>query len=312
MILKNAYIGLPAIGSIIVLSLTLSTRSAAQEVVTFTHLPLVMKSYPIVETGQIAFVSARDGNDEIYRMGYDGIGATRLTYNTYEDLSPDWSPDGTQISFMSNETGEYEIYVMNADGTGRTQITTMTHCYTPRWSPDGNRIVFYTRPGSDNIIYTMNPDGSGLVQVTDPAVSGYDPYWSPDGFRIAYQSIRGVAGIYVVDPDGSNTALLYAGPRLVNFAWSPDGDHLALSIWDGSFYNYFDIYIYDLNTSTLYRITNNQNANQGVDWSPDGHYLIYHAMEAYTSQIYTMTVAGDHLTNITEDPVGAMSGDWGR
>ncbi len=53
---------------------------------------------PVVDEGpafspdgtQIAFTSARDGNYEIYRMGADGSGPTRLTNLATTEQSPDW------------------------------------------------------------------------------------------------------------------------------------------------------------------------------------------------------------------------------
>jgi Tol biopolymer transport system component len=41
---------------------------------------------------RIAFESYRDGNFEIYVMNADGSGQTRITNNTANDESPDWSP----------------------------------------------------------------------------------------------------------------------------------------------------------------------------------------------------------------------------
>src|SRR5262245_3844447 len=66
---------------------------------------------------RIVFVSARDGNSEIYTVGVDGTGLTRLTTNAAVDEFPTWSPDGLHIAFQSNRTGTFEIYVMNADGS---------------------------------------------------------------------------------------------------------------------------------------------------------------------------------------------------
>ena len=39
---------------------------------------------------QIAFVSDRDGNQEIYVMNADGTGQTRLTFTSAPEMSPDW------------------------------------------------------------------------------------------------------------------------------------------------------------------------------------------------------------------------------
>jgi TolB protein len=41
---------------------------------------------------QIAFVSERDGNPEIYVMNADGTEVTRLTKSPAQDLWPAWSP----------------------------------------------------------------------------------------------------------------------------------------------------------------------------------------------------------------------------
>lgn len=41
---------------------------------------------------KIAFVSSRDGNDEIYVMNAAGSNQIRLTNNTVDDLAPIWSP----------------------------------------------------------------------------------------------------------------------------------------------------------------------------------------------------------------------------
>ena len=43
-------------------------------------------------TGRIAFISDRDGNDEVYVMNADDSGQTRLTNNPDFDGQPAWSP----------------------------------------------------------------------------------------------------------------------------------------------------------------------------------------------------------------------------
>jgi len=74
-------------------------------------------------TALIAFVSDRDGNDEIYVINADGTGQTNLTNNPAWDGDYTWSPDGSQIAFVSERDDNLEIYVTNADGTGQTNLT---------------------------------------------------------------------------------------------------------------------------------------------------------------------------------------------
>jgi TolB protein len=68
---------------------------------------------------QIAFVSSRDGNAEIYVMDASCAApcpAHRLTYNSPTDRAPTWSPDGLFIAFESDIDGKSQIFIMNADG----------------------------------------------------------------------------------------------------------------------------------------------------------------------------------------------------
>jgi Tol biopolymer transport system component len=44
------------------------------------------------DSRRLAFSSARDGNAEIYLIGADGIGLTRITRNSADDVTPSWRP----------------------------------------------------------------------------------------------------------------------------------------------------------------------------------------------------------------------------
>ena len=50
---------------------------------------------------QITLSSSRTGNQEIYRMNFDGSNYTQLTNNPNEDEHPSFNPDGRKIAFQS-------------------------------------------------------------------------------------------------------------------------------------------------------------------------------------------------------------------
>jgi dipeptidyl aminopeptidase/acylaminoacyl peptidase len=73
---------------------------------------------------EVAFVSARDGDPEIYVMDLTTRATRQLTDNDQNDGDPVFSPDGTKIAFVSARDGNFEIYVMNAsDGSGQANLS---------------------------------------------------------------------------------------------------------------------------------------------------------------------------------------------
>ena len=71
---------------------------------------------------RVAFMSARDGNWEVYTINLDGSGLRRLTNSGALDGLPTWSPDGLSIAFVSNRTGAWAIWAMNADGSSQRKL----------------------------------------------------------------------------------------------------------------------------------------------------------------------------------------------
>jgi TolB protein len=65
---------------------------------------------------QIAFMSSRNGDWEIYVTDILSGTARRLTTSAGNDGLPAWSPDGSQIAFVSDRGGSWEVYVMPATG----------------------------------------------------------------------------------------------------------------------------------------------------------------------------------------------------
>ena len=251
---------------------------------------------------RIAFVSDRDGNDEIYVMNADGSGVRRLTNNSANDRYwyPAWSPDGARIAFTSSRDGNEDIYVMNADGSGVRRLTNnFADDWVPAWSPDGTRIAFGSERDGNDEIYVMNADGSGVRRLTNNFADDWYYSWSPDGTRIAFGSDRdGNDEIYVMNADGSGVR------RLTNNsandllpAWSPDGARIAfVSDRDGN----EEIYVMNADGSGVRRLTNNFVGDWVPLWSPDGTRIAFGSERTYIEhKIYVMNADGTGVRRLT-------------
>ena len=187
------------------------------------------------QNGKIAFVSDRDGNEEIYTMNPDGSGQTNITNNPNQDIAPAWSPDGKKIAFESNRDGNNEIYVMNADGSNQVNISNDAAAIDgdPAWSPDGKKIVFESIRGGQDDIFVMDtdPNTDDATNLTNDAALDVFPAFSPDGNKIAFESFReGDGEIYVMNADGTQPINLSNNSAFDDFpAFSPDGKKIAFA-----------------------------------------------------------------------------------
>jgi serine/threonine protein kinase len=249
--------------------------------------------------GRIAFVSNRDGNNEIYVMNADGSGVKRLTINQADDASPSWSPDGTAIVFVSNRDSNYEVYVMNDDGADVTRLTNSQSAdWGASWSPGGSRIAFVSDRDGDDDIYVTSLDGTGERNLTGNTADDWWPCWSPDGKRIAFVSDRdGGSEIYAMDADGSNVDRL-TNDSGFDLSWSPDGIHIAfVSERDGN----WEVYVMNADGSGQRNLTNNPAQDWWPWWSPDGGQTLFVSDRDGDHDIYVTNADGGDVTHLTNN-----------
>ncbi|MCH8294258.1 PD40 domain-containing protein [Candidatus Poribacteria bacterium] len=146
-------------------------------------VPLISVRAQAPKQAQIAFVSYRDGNGEVYVMDAEGKNLRNLTNHPAQDgtawLGPAWSPDGEKIAFVSKRDGNYETYVMDADGKNPRNLTNHPALDgQPAWSPDGQKIAFVSKRDGLEEIYVMDADGKNPHNLTNrPLIQDVTPSW---------------------------------------------------------------------------------------------------------------------------------------
>ena len=274
---------------------------------------------------QIAFVSHRDWNPEIYMMDINGGTQRNLTNHPNNDWHPSWSPDGKRIAFSSNREGHVidgittlEIYVMDANGDNPQNLTNNpSNDYSPSWSPDGKRIAFVSDRDKKFIaeIYVMDADGGNPQNLTNNPNDDYSPSWSPDSKRIVFVSYRvghfiGDSGItleiYVMDADGGNLQRLTENRKNDwHPSWSPDGKRIAFSSdRKGDAVNP-EIYAMDADGGNLQRLTENRHDDESPSWSPNGKRIAFYSLRDKNADIYVMDADGQNEQRLTNTHVDA-------
>jgi TolB protein len=74
------------------------------------------------------------GGQDIYVVGVDGKGLSRVTSDASSNYSPAWSPDDRHLAFISDRDDNHNLYVMSADGTNVVRLSPL-EASTPSWFP---------------------------------------------------------------------------------------------------------------------------------------------------------------------------------
>ena len=157
-------------------------------------------------------------NTEIYSYAIKFRRFDRLTYSHSNNLSPAWSPDGSQIVFVSDRDGHPQIFVMDSDGSNEHRISfTGFYNVSPSWSPRGDAIAYVCmnerhRPK----ICLTTPTGDRSLQLTHGSGQDDSPDWSPDGRTILFtHQVKGHSYIEKMFLDGTHVHRVGSYPHSV-------------------------------------------------------------------------------------------------
>lgn len=219
----------------------------------------------------IAFISDRDGADNLWLMDADGSDPRAVTEEKRHLIhNPSWSADGEYLvankDYMSTRSvAASEIWLYHVAGGQGLQLVERPHgerdqktIGEPTFSPDG-RYVYYTQDATSGVVWQYEKDSTGQIYVvkrldretgeTEELAGGpggaVRPVPSPDGRYLAFvkRTPAMTSALYLMELASGNQRPLYdqldrdlqeafgSQGNYPAYAWTPDSREIVF--WSG-------------------------------------------------------------------------------
>jgi TolB protein len=172
------------------------------------------------------------------------------------------------------------------------------------------RIAFCaeTAPGVRNI-FTCDIDGGDVKQITNFKSICVEPCWTPSGQSICY-SKYGNSSISVIETMvASKRSRILSSFNGINIgaSVSPDGENMAVIL---SFDHKVDLYVQNLKTRKLRRLTRGIAVEASPCWSPDSRRIAFVSDETGSPRIHVVGINGNDRKRIPTIGSDAVTPDW--
>jgi TolB protein len=167
----------------------------------------------------------------------------------------------------------------------------------------GTKVAYVTaeQQGRDRLYSLIVSDQDGenefkIMESKDPIMS---PAWSPDSRQLAYVSFEGSkSSIFIQNLRSGNRFQVSNKPGINGApAFSPNGKKLVITL--GGVEGNPDIYVLDITSRQVKRLTTHRAIDTEGTWSPDGRYIYFTSDRSGGPQIYRISANGGTPERVT-------------
>lgn len=265
---------------------------------------------------RMAFISNRDDYFDVFIMNtLDGEIQAKLVkgqrtpdFEELHLLTPgiSWSPDGKRIALAAKSGAQDAIIIIDVNTRDETKLEFgLDGIFSVDWSSVGNKLAFVGNQNKQSDIYVYDLDTKELTNLTDDIFSDADPVWSTDGMKIFFSSDRrdnvnqqptkfkmqnynfDQKDLYAFDVKQKSIQRITDLPNSdeTSPVVSPDGKKL-LFVSDMNGIN--NIYVRNLDDSSVRPITNSLNGVYQLSLSRDGNKLAFASLTKGGFDIFLM------------------------
>ena len=254
----------------------------------------------------------------------------RATFGmTYEEMSDQWAKDEKKYYFP--DVNRYEYVEDFSSRLTNHQKDGNFYNTSPAISPDGEHVAFISDRGDRTLgLWVMDLQSketkrlAGSARSTDfeelnfltPGIA-----WNPQGTKLAVGGkAAGEDGIYLVDVSSGDYEILRFGIQTIGgVSWSPNGMYLAFDADTGGVQS--DIFLYELESKQLRRLTSDIFTDVTPRWTPDSKTVYFISdrtkyLSGFEStknfdmwdhdvdsrDVYRIDIVGGSIERVTQDP----------
>jgi Tol biopolymer transport system component len=191
------------------------------------------------------------------------------------------SPDNQQVLVSSNESGIFNAFTIPFEGGEMNQLTQSdsSSIFTISFFPNDQRILFRADDNGNELFHIFVRDEEGTVTELTPNKEARAVFygWAHDGNSFFYgynERDPKYMDVFEMDVATFKTRLIYPNSGGYDFGGiSPDKQYMMLTKTINT--DDSDLFLYDLNTSKMTKLSETQAAHSPQDFAPDGKSLYY-------------------------------------